>query len=67
MNKMSVEELAYLAGIIDGEGTISITINRHQTENSYAHVMRVYTKKDREWKKKIHLKLKELNHRGLSL
>jgi hypothetical protein len=42
MNKLTKEQCAYIAGIVDGEGTISISHNNIQGKNSYSIVMRVY-------------------------
>jgi hypothetical protein len=42
MIKMSKTELAYFAGIIDGEGTISVSKNHNSGYNGYSVVFRVY-------------------------
>lgn len=52
---MTKEQCAYLAGLIDGEGTISISHNKTQSEGSYSMVMRIYNSDKRmcDWVYKV--------------
>lgn len=41
MNKLTSEQCAYIAGIVDGEGCISLAKNRWQTIHSYTICFRI--------------------------
>lgn len=42
MRKLTKEEAAYIAGLVDGEGTISISKNKNNSPGSYSIVLRIY-------------------------